>query len=183
MGVVRAIPASEERSPLYMPILAALSSLVMCLAQNRSNVLQSEQNKVNQWGTLVFSVALSLYLGLFVSKGVAFYWICSNLLAVAMLYLLNAWINPKKYIDYEALARSREELEKVEKMSAVTKHKRPKELVQREKADLLYDPFYQGFSIDFQQCFWRGQINWNHSHPKAGSKDNCISGCLFLAFL
>ncbi len=135
MGVVKAIPASEERSPLYMPILAALSSLVMCLAQNRSNVLQSEQNKVNQWGTLVFSVALSLYLGLFVSKGVAFYWICSNLLAVAMLYLLNAWINPKKYIDYEALARSREELEKVEKMSAVTKHKRPKELVQREKAD------------------------------------------------
>ena len=135
MGVVKAIPASEERSPLYMPVLAALSSLVMCLAQNRSNVLQSEQNKVNQWGTLVFSVALSLYLGLFVSKGVAFYWICSNLLAVAMLYLLNAWINPKKYIDYEALARSREELEKVEKMSAVTKHKRPKELVQREKAD------------------------------------------------
>ena len=135
MGVVKAIPASEERSPLYMPILAALSSLVMCLAQNRSNVLQSEQNKVNQWGTLVFSVALSLYLGLFVSKGVAFYWICSNLLAVAMLYLLNARINPKKYIDYEALARSREELEKVEKMSAVTKHKRPKELVQREKAD------------------------------------------------
>ena len=135
MGVVKAIPASEERSPLYMPILAALSSLVMCLAQNRSNVLQSEQNKVNQWGTLVFSVALSLYLGLFVSKGVAFYWICSNLLAVAMLYLLNAWINPKKYIDYEALARSREELEKVEKMSTVTKHKRPKELVQREKAD------------------------------------------------
>ena len=115
MGVVKAIPASEERSPLYMPVLAALSSLVMCLAQNRSNVLQSEQNKVNQWGTLVFSVALSLYLGLFVSKGVAFYWICSNLLAVAMLYLLNAWINPKKYIDYEALARSREELERWKK--------------------------------------------------------------------
>ena len=100
MGVVKAIPASEERSPLYMPILAALSALVMCLAQNRSNVLQSEQSKANQWGTLVFSVALSLYLGLFVSKG-----------------------------------QSRKELEKVEKMSAVTKHKRPKELVRREKAD------------------------------------------------
>ena len=135
MGVVKAIPASEERSPLYMPILAALSALVMCLAQNRSNVLQSEQSKANQWGTLVFSVVLSLYLGLFVSKGVAFYWICSNLMATAQMYLLNACINPKKYIDYDALAQSRKELEKVEKMSAVTKHKRPKELVRREKAD------------------------------------------------
>ncbi len=135
MGVVKAIPASEERSPLYMPVLAALSALVMCLAQNRSNVLQSEQSKANQWGTLVFSVALSLYLGLFVSKGVAFYWICSNLMATAQMYLLNVCINPKKYIDYEALAKSREELEKVEKMSAVTKHKRSKELVRREKAD------------------------------------------------
>ena len=135
MGVVKAIPASEERSPLYMPILAALSALVMCLAQNRSNVLQSEQSKANQWGTLVFSVALSLYLGLFVSKGVAFYWICSNLMATAQMYLLNACISPKKYIDYDALAQSRKELEKVEKMSAVTKHKRPKELVRREKAD------------------------------------------------
>ncbi len=135
MGVVKAIPASEERSPYYMPILAALSALVMCLAQNRSNVLQSEQSKANQWGTLVFSVALSLYLGLFVSKGVAFYWICSNLMATTQMYLLNACISPKKYIDYDALAQSREELEKVEKMSAVTKHKRPKELVRREKAD------------------------------------------------
>ena len=135
MGVVKAIPASEERSPLYMPILAALSALVTCLAQNRSNVLQSEQSKANQWGTLVFSVALSLYLGLFVSKGVAFYWICSNLMATAQMYLLNACISPKKYIDYDALAQSRKELEKVEKMSAVTKHKRPKELVRREKAD------------------------------------------------
>ena len=135
MGVVRANPASEERSPLYMPVLAALSALVMCLAQNRSNVLQSEQSKSNQWGTLAFSVALSLYLGLFVSKGVAFYWICSNLMATAQMYLLNACINPKKYIDYEALADSREELSRVEKLSAVTKHKRPKELIRREKAD------------------------------------------------
>ena len=135
MGVVRAIPGSEERSPLYMPILAALSALIMCLAQNRSNVLQSEQSRINQWGTLIFSVALSLYLGFFVSKGVAFYWICSNLLATVQMYILNFCINPKKYIDYEALAQSREELEKVDKLSAVTKHKRPPELVKREKSD------------------------------------------------
>ena len=135
MGVVRAIPGSNERSPLYMPVCAALSALVMCLAQNHSNVLQSEQSKANKWGTLVFSVGLSLYLGLFVSKGVAFYWICSNLMATAQMYLLNIFISPNKYIDYDALAESREELEKVEKMSASVKHKRSKELVKREKED------------------------------------------------
>lgn len=135
MGVVKAIPGSEEKSSVIFPIFAALSALVMCLAQNRSNVLQSEQSKANKWGTLSFSVALSLYLGLFVSAGVAFYWICSNLMATAQMYLLNACINPKKYIDYEALAESRAELEKVEKLSASTKKKRSRELIAREKAD------------------------------------------------
>lgn len=135
MGVVKAIPGSEEKSSLIFPVFAALSALVMCLAQNRSNVLQSEQSKANKWGTLSFSVALSLYLGLFVSAGVAFYWICSNLMATAQMYLLNVCINPKKYIDYEALAESRAELEKVEKLSASTKKKRSRELIAREKAD------------------------------------------------
>ena len=135
MGVVKAIPASEERSPWYFAAGAALSSLIMCLAQNRSNVLQSEQSKANKLGTLIFSVALSLYLGLFVSSGVAFYWVCSNLFATLQMYLLNICINPIKYIDYDALTSSREELSKVEKMSASTKHKRSKELVSREKAD------------------------------------------------
>lgn len=135
MGVVKAIPASNDKFSIWFPIGAALSALVMCIAQNRSNVLQSEQGKANQWGTLIFSVALSLYLGFFVSSGVAFYWICSNLMSTGLLYLLNAWINPKNYIDYKALAASREELAKVERMSASTKHERSKELIAREKAD------------------------------------------------
>ena len=135
MGVVKAIPTDTEKSSLLFPVGAALSSLVMCLAQNRSNVLQSEQSKANKWGTLIFSVCLSLYLGIFVSKGVAFYWICSNLMATAQMYLLNICINPKKYIDYDALAESRQELDKVTKMSASTKKKRSRELVAREKAD------------------------------------------------
>ncbi len=135
MGVVKAIPGSNEPSPLYMPFFAALSALVMCLAQNRSNVLQSEQSKANKWGTLVFSVCLSLYLGFFVSKRVAFYWICSNLMATIQMYLLNICINPKEYIDYAALSASRDELYKVEKMSASVKHKRSKENIKREKTD------------------------------------------------
>ena len=149
MGVVKAIPSSDERSPIYMPICAALSALVMCLAQNRSNVLQSEQSKANKWGTLTFSVALSLYLGLFVSAGVAFYWICSNLMATAQMYLLNICISPKKYIDYEALAESREELAAVEKLSSSTKHKRSADLVRREKEDYRRFLNFSGKQIVF----------------------------------
>ena len=135
MGVVRAIPGTDERSPIYMPILTAVSALVMCLAQNRSNVLQSEQGKANKWGTLIFSVGLSLYLGLFVSAGVAFYWICSNLMATVQMYILNVCINPKKYIDYKSLDESKKALDKIQKMSDSRKHKRSRELIKREKAD------------------------------------------------
>lgn len=149
MGVVKAIPASSERSPLYMPVCAALSALVMCLAQNRSNVLQSEQSKANKWGTLTFSVALSLYLGLFVSAGVAFYWICSNLMATAQMYLLNICIAPQKYIDYKALEESREELAKMEKLSASAKHKRSSDLVKREKEDYRRFLNFEGKQIVF----------------------------------
>ena len=36
---------------------------------------------------MIISVGLSLYLGWFVSIGVAWYWVCSNLLAIVLLLL------------------------------------------------------------------------------------------------
>ena len=59
---------------------------------------------------MLFSVGLSVYLGWFVSVGVAVYWVASNLFAIAQLYILNYFINPKHYVDYEALEKSKEEL-------------------------------------------------------------------------
>ena len=59
---------------------------------------------------MILSVGLSLYLGLFVPTGVAVYWVASNLMAVGQMYLLNALINPKKYVDYELLEESRKAL-------------------------------------------------------------------------
>lgn len=119
MGVVEAvkrgtdltdIPAQVGGITLLVPLLAALSALFMCYVQNKINVLQSEQGALNKYGTLTFSVGLSLYLGFFVSIGVGSYWCFSNILSVLQLLLLNIWINPKKYIDYEALEASKEEL-------------------------------------------------------------------------
>lgn len=93
-----------------LPVVAGLSSWVMCFAQNRSNVLQHEQGKINKYGIMAISVALSLYLGFFVPAGIAVYWIAGNLLSIAQMYLLNVIINPKKYVDYEKLEESRKAL-------------------------------------------------------------------------
>ncbi len=145
MGVVEAvkrgttltdIPAKTLGANLAVPVAAALSAFVMCYVQNHINVLQSEQGALNRYGTLIFSVALSLYLGFFVSVGVGIYWTYSNLLSVLQLVLLNWWINPKKYIDYEALEQSKEELRKTrEFMAAGRKEERKNPYRGREKAD------------------------------------------------
>ena len=74
---------------ILIPIIAGLSALIMCIGQNKMNVLQSEQSKANKWGMLIFSVLLSLYLGYFVPAGVALYWTFSNLFAVLNQWLLN----------------------------------------------------------------------------------------------
>lgn len=145
MGVVEAvkkgttltaIPVETLGATLLVPLVAGISAFLMCYAQNKVNVLQAEQGKGNQYGTLIFSVALSLYLGLFVSIGVGIYWTYSNLLSIAQLFLLNILINPKKFIDYEALEKSKEELKAAKQYTAAkSKVKRDKAEIQREKQD------------------------------------------------
>lgn len=130
------VPTEVWKVYVLVPILAGASSFVMCFTQNVSNVLQHEQSKWNQYGIMVVSVALSLYLGLFVPTGIAIYWIASNLLSVAQMYALNAIINPKKYVDYEALEQSRKALADAKAFGKVDK-KDPKykENKKREKQD------------------------------------------------
>lgn len=150
MGVVEAVkrgtdltivPAQALGVTLLMPVVAALSAFVMCYVQNKINVLQAEQGALNQYGTMIFSVLLSLYLGFFVSIGVGAYWVCSNLLSVLQLVLLNVWINPKDYIDYEALEKSKEELHQAKQfMSQGKKEERNNPYRKKEKED--YKKFF-----------------------------------------
>lgn len=125
------IAQKEKGISILVPILAGLSALIMCIAQNMMNVLQAEQTKFNKYGMLVLSVLLSLYLGYFVSAGVALYWIASNLMAILQQWLLNIFINPKKAVDYKALEETRQELAKLDKMSP----KKTKEQSKKEKED------------------------------------------------
>ena len=86
---------------LWIPVIAGISALLLCIAQNKMNVIQAEQSKLNQYGMTFLSVGLSLYLGAFVAAGVALYWIISNILAILQQWVLNIFINPKKYVNYE----------------------------------------------------------------------------------
>lgn len=106
---------------IAVPLAAGLSSWVLCFTQNLANVIQHEQNKLSQYGLMAVSVGISLYLGCFVPAGVALYWVASNLFSVAQMYTLNAVINPKKYVDYEALEESRKALADIEALEASSK--------------------------------------------------------------
>ncbi len=119
---------------IITPVIAGVSAWLLCVAQNASNVLQAEQSKLNKYGMMIFSVGLSLYLGCFVYAGVALYWTASNIFAILQLYLLNWAINPKKYVDYEALEATKKELAEIEALGT-RKGKRSKEDIRREKAD------------------------------------------------
>ena len=131
------IPTSDFWSIyLLVPIVAGLSSFIMCWTQNLSNVIQHEQGKLNQYGIMAISVILSLYLGLFVPAGIGLYWIASNLISIGQMYLLNVMINPKKYVDYDALEASRKALADAREFGKIDK-KDPlyKLMKKREKQD------------------------------------------------
>ena len=129
------VPSQVGGISIVVPLMAALSAWLMCHIQNKVNVLQAEQSKMNQITTLLISVGLSLYLGFFVPAGVGLYWTVGNLLSIFQLFLLNMWIDPKKFIDYEALEESKIELEKVNKYSNQVKAGQDKEYAALEKQD------------------------------------------------
>lgn len=131
-------PVSLGGVYFLVPIIAGATALLMCIVQNNINVLQSEQSKLGQISMTILSVGLSLYLGAFVPSGVGFYWICGNIFAIVQLLVLNMIINPKKYIDYEALENSKKALAEIKSENKLNKNN-PNKL--REKAD--YKKFFK----------------------------------------
>lgn len=124
-----------------VPVIAGASSLLLCWVQNAINVLQAEQSKLNKYGMTVLSVGISLSLGFFVYSGVALYWVASNLFAIVQQLVLNAVINPKKYVDYSKLEESRAALADIERLDDGKKDVKAKENAKRERAD--YKRFFK----------------------------------------
>jgi len=120
---------------ILSPTAAGLSAWLMCVTQNRSNVLQSEQSAWNKYGMMILSVALSIYLGYYVAVGVALYWVFSNLFSIALMYILNAIIKPRDFVDYERLAESRKQLEALESLGKKNGGKQGRAEARRERED------------------------------------------------
>lgn len=133
------IATTEKGITFLIPLIAGLSALILCIAQNIMNVLQAEQSKFNKYGMLILSVGLSLYLGAFVPAGIALYWTASNLFAILQQWLLNIFINPKKYVNYEELEKTRKELNELNNLNK--KNKRTREQITKEKLD--YKKFFK----------------------------------------
>lgn len=124
-------PAQMGGMTLFLPGAAGCSALLLGLAQNHLNPLQREQTPASQWATNGLSIAISLALGAFVPMGVGVYWIASNLFTIVQQMVLNAVMPAQKYVDYDALAKSKAELAEIEGLSTGIS----KEDKQREKAD------------------------------------------------
>lgn len=135
------IPTAVWGIYTIIPLLAAASSWLLCFAQNKANVLQHEQGNGNKYGTMIFSVCLSLYLGCFVPAGIALYWMAGNILSVIQLLLLNAAISPKNYVDYEALEESRKALAEL-KLDEAAEAKKNKEKENRRRESADYKRFF-----------------------------------------
>ncbi len=104
-----------------VPWLSGLSAFALSAIQNRINVLQKEASFWEKWGMAIFLTAFSLYFASLVPAGVGLYWICGNIMAVAVLFICNAVMPPKKHIDYEALEKSKEHLANAKKAAAAAK--------------------------------------------------------------
>lgn len=119
---------------VIIPILSTISAFVLCLIQNKENVLQQDQSIWSKWGMTVFLVLFSLYFTFVAPAAIGIYWICSNVFAIVQLYLLNWIYNPKKYIDYEYLMASKEANQKL-KVTKKLKKLEEKNFAPRERED------------------------------------------------
>lgn len=160
------VPSEDGGMSWIMVILAGLSAVIMGCAQNVINPLQREQSTLEKNTTNGLSIVLSLVLGMFVATGMAFYWICSNLMSIVVQALCNVIIKPKKYIDYDDLQASREELDELNNLSKKGPWWKRDPLAKREKQD--YKRFFgtanKHFVIYSERSgfykYFQGAIEW-----------------------
>lgn len=141
---------------ILIPLLAGVSAFIMCVIQNKINVLQIEQNAFAQWGMTLFMIAFSTYFAFLVPAGVGVYWIFGNLFAIPVMYLVNWMYSPKEYIDYDTLNKMKQKAKEeavIEKENTKLSKKYYKELCANDNLQKMKLMFYSeqsGFYKYFQ---------------------------------
>ena len=125
---------------VLIPLFSGLTTLWMCVVQNRQNVLQVEQGALSKYGVTIFVIAFSVYFAFVVPAGVGLYWCFSNILAALLVYLLNMVYDPKKYINYEDKAEAERLLAQ---QKALDKAEKERLAASRGKEKADYKRFFQ----------------------------------------
>lgn len=151
-----AVPSLSWNALLWIPVLAGVSALIMCIIQNKINVLQIEQSAASQWGMTAFMIAFSSYFAFLVPTAIGIYWIFGNLFSIPVMYLVNLIYSPKKYIDYASLNLLKEkerENAAAEKRNRALSAKHYKELCRGDtlqKMNLMFYSEQSGFYKYFE---------------------------------
>ncbi len=90
-------------SYIIIPILAGISAIVLCIFQNKENVLQKEESLLSKIFTGALTTIITIYFAFLVPIGVSIYWILGNIFAIFQMYVLNTIYPPKNYINYDEL--------------------------------------------------------------------------------
>ena len=130
---------------LFVPALAVFSTFLLCLAQNKYNVISREQGFIGKWGVMIFLVAFTGWFSFVCPSGVGLYWTYSNIFGIAVLAICNIVYSPKKYIDYE----NRSLRPKLTKAEKIAKRERRSEEKALEKLDMK-----RFFSVEKELVFY-----------------------------
>lgn len=158
-------PLSTKSMDKYIlvPILSGVSAWLLCVVQNKINILQMTAGNANKITTTVFMVAFSTYFAFLVPAGVGLYWIFGNIFAIPSMMLTNLCMPPKKYIDYEYLRKmqhQRIEKEKIYKANNAREKEDYKKFFAQQNVKLVFYSEQGGF-----YKYYSGMIDYicNHS--------------------
>ncbi len=146
---------------VIIPILALISTIMLCLFQNKLNVLQREETFLSKLLTGIITTIITVYFVLLVPTGVGLYWIYGNILGIIQLYILNWIIPPKKYINYneiELLRKNKKEEYKRKKIEDKKSKEYYKKFFETENINNMKLIFYSEQSGFYK--YFKGMIEY-----------------------
>lgn len=147
---------------ILVPILSGVSAWLLCVVQNKINILQMAAGNANKITTTIFMVAFSTYFAFLVPAGVGLYWIFGNIFAIPSMMLTNLCMPPKKYIDYEYLRKMQQqriEKEKIYKANNAREKEDYKKFFAQQNVKLVFYSEQGGF-----YKYYSGMIDYVCDH-------------------
>lgn len=156
-------PSFKSLDKLFLvPVFSGLSAWLLCIVQNKINILQMAAGNANKVLTTLFMVAFSTYFAFLVPAGVGLYWIFGNLFAIPAMMLTNLCMPPKKYVDYaylKEMEQQRIEKEKVYKANSAREKEDYKKFFAQQGMKLVFYSEQSGF-----YKYYSGMIDYICDH-------------------